>query len=415
MNWFLHKLRDADDETQAAARLLVTFALGTFFSVFAFIPVFYNVVGLHAAVFVGIVLPFIGSAVFILRWTGALHIAAQYYVVTSWLLLTGLLVILGGLVSPATPAFNLLVLASTFMLGRRIGIAWTVICIVTFIVIYVLFSQGILVSEYGEHPLHLLGFLANSAITLLNCLFALRYDEAKAGALYKLRNANRRMARMISSLEQASARLISSSEHLLGSEQDKSHGLVGEMMQRARAGRHTMEEARESVAGMIHQYRQISERVQALSRHSQNIVELVSTIDRISDRLDLMALNIGIEAVRNGDSGKQFNTIAQDMRMLAERVFNETGRIKNSLKNVNIQVQQVLQSSEFGQGLTEESIERMSVMVGTFDEIYSLIEQAEGATGQITADTLLQIEAVRKLVTVTEKGDTKERATSGRA
>lgn len=405
MNWFLQNLRDADDETQAAARLLVTFALGSFFASIAFIPLFYYLSGAQAAGFAAITLPFVGSSVLVLRWTGILSIAAQYYVVTAWIFLIGIHIILGGVMSPATPALNLIVLSATFMLGRRLGVIWTGICIGGVLIVYGLYSQGIFASEYADHPLRPLLLLANIAITALVCLFALQYDQAKTMALNKLRSANRRMARMITSLEKASARLVSSSEQLLGSDQDKSRGLVGQMMQKARTGRRTIEEARESVSGMIHQYQQISERVQSLSRHSQNIVELVSTIDRISDRLDLMALNISIEAARNGDSGRQFTTIAQDMRMLSERVFNETGRIKNSLKNVNIQVQQVLHSSELGQGLTEDSIERMNLMVGTFDEIYVLIEDAEGATGQITADTLTQIDAVRQLVTVTEKRD----------
>lgn len=406
MNWFLDKLRNPTTDTLTAARLLLAFTLITFLACLFFIPVFYYLGGPHVGLFTAVVTPLVASSALVLRWTGSVRAAAYYYLVFAWVYITGVMLLLGGAASPAPTAYYPLVLSATFMLGRSAGIASAAVCLLS------IFGTDVLRRYLGVEPpvtaeqMSLLALFAYAAVLGLVCAYALRYDAAKSMAVHELRTVHRRTANMISKLEKASDRLVRSSEQLLGSDSDKASGLVGQMMRTARAGRHTIEEAKESVGGMIEQYRQISERVQELYRHTQTIVELVSTIDRISGRLDLMALNIGIEAARSGKSGKQFTMIAQDMRILAERVLNETRRIKASLEGVSTQVHRVLQSSAFGQGLTEESVERMNDMVSTFDEIYALIEKAEGTTGKITADTLAQLDAVRRLVTAAESETT---------
>lgn len=402
MNWFLTNLRDNDADTLATAKLLLVFTLVAVLACLLFVPIFYFVSGSQLALYAALVTPFVAGSALVLRWTGSVALSATYYLVTAWLWLTGVMVLLGGAASPGPPAYYLLVLGATFMLGRRAGITWTIICLATIVGTDLAHRQWKLADPISHSNMTLLALCTYSAVLGLICIFSLKYDEEKSNAVLELRSANRRTADMITQLERTSDRLVRSSEQLLGSEQDKARGMVGQMMKTARQGRHTIEEAKESVVGMIEQYRHISERVQGLYRHTQTIVELVSTIDRISGRLDLMALNIGIEAARSGKSGQQFTMIAQDMRVLAERVLSETQRIKSSLESVNVQVQGVLQSSASGQGLTEESVARMNVMVSTFDEIYALIEKAEGATGKITADTLAQIDAVRRLVTVAE-------------
>lgn len=402
MNWFLYKLRDADADTQAAARLLLTFALITTLTSTGFFPVYYYLGRMRVAMFTGVVVPFIFSTALVLRWTGSLTFSTHYYLASAWLFITGAITLLGGITSPGTPAYFVLVMGATFMLGRRAGVVWTVICVLTLVVVELVRYNWSWSIPLPSYELSVLGATTYATILVLICVFSLKYEEVKNNVMDELRDANRRTADMIAKLEKASDRLVHSSEHLLGPERDKSRGLVGLMMQSARAGRHTIDEARESISGMIEQYRHISERVQDLYRHTQTIIELVSTIDRISGRLDLMALNIGIEATRSGVHGQQFTVIARDMRSLAERVLNETQRIKGALQSVNTQAQRVLQSSTIGQDLTEEGIVQMNAMVSTFDALYTLIEKAEVTTEKVTADTLVQIDAVRRLVTVAE-------------
>jgi len=325
-------------------------------------------------------------------------LAAHVYLFSLWLLLNGVALALGGVYSPAFPGYALLILGGTFMLGRRAGVWWTCLTVASMVLVQLAQGQVMERLQVSQEALTLFNLLAFVGVYVLVSIFALHFDRAKNSALDELRRANQRIAQMIAHLEQTSDRLILSSERFLG--RDAQSGLIRRMMKKARSGHTALEQSRTSFSGMIDQYRRIAERVQALHRYSQLIVELVSTIDRISDRLDMIALNVGIEASRSGEVGKQFSILAGDMRGLAERVLSETRQIKAALHNVHEQIQQVLESSASGQVLTEESASRISDMARTFDEIHALVEETESAAGQITEDTLAQIAAVRRLITV---------------
>lgn len=401
MRWFLKGLGDASGDTARAARLLIAFTTGTFLGTLIFGALFVYLEPWPLGVFVMLMAAPIGSGAFVVRWTGSVPLAGHVYLLSLWIMVSGVALVLGGVQSPAFPAYSFLILGATFMLGRRAGITWTFIVVASILLIQL--TQGVFLPRYqiSNSVLVFFSILSFSVVLTLVCLFALLYDDAKASALQELRGANQRIAQMIAQLEQASDRLILSSERFLG--RDAKSGLIGRMMRKTRSGHIAIEESRTSVSGMIEQYRQISERVQELHRYSQLIVEMVSTIDRISDRLDMMALNVGIEASRSGEAGKQFSILAGDMRVLAERVLSETRQIQTALQNVHAQIDQVLESSASGQVLTEESANKITAMAETFDELYMLVEETESAAGQITEDTLAQLDAVRRLVSVAAK------------
>jgi hypothetical protein len=402
MPWLPRELRNASGDTAIKPRVLLAFSIGTFFSTLLFGVVFLYI----SSTFLGVMVIFLampmGGAALVLRWSGSFPLAAYMYLCSIWLLIATVSTVLGGIRSPAFPAYSLVILGATFMLGRRAGVWWT--CVIAASMMLSELLQGyVLHVPISPEAVPFFNWLAYSAVLVEVCIFAFYYDRAKTSALEEVRGANLRIAQMIGQLEQASDRLILSSERFLG--RDPQGGLIGRMMRKARSGHSALEQSRTSVSGMIDQYRRIGERVQTLHRYSQLIVELVSTIDRISDRLDMIALNVGIEASRSGEAGKQFTILAGDMRGLAERVLSETRQIKGALHNVHEQIQQVLESSASGQVLTEESASKISDMARTFDEIHALVEETETAAGQITEDTLAQIAAVRRLISVAARAE----------
>lgn len=401
LDWFLNKLRDSDADTTRAARLVAAFSLGTSLAGLTFVPILYYFSGPGMGVYCAVLAPLIGSAAFVLRWSGRVTIAAQYYLLWLWALISGVSAALGGVRSPSFPAYAVVILAATFLVGPRSGLRWMVVSLVSTVVIQLAQGRWIAPPKVSDDNLALLYILSLATVFGLAYMFSLQYDQAKNKALSELRSANRRITQMVIQLEHASTRLVHSSQRFLGSRTPEHAGLIAEMMHKARDGRASLDQSRTSVQGMIEQYRQIAMRVQSLNDYSQVIIELVTTIDRISDRLDLIALNIGIAAARSGEAGKQFTVLAGDMRLLAERVLSETKQIKAALRQVHTQVHQALDSSTSGQVLTEESARRMASMAETFDDIFALIEQTGEATGQMTDDTLAQIDAVRKLVSAT--------------
>lgn len=81
---------------------------------------------------------------------------------------------------------------------------------------------------------------------------------------------------------------------------------------------------------------EVTENINLLSTHSQDISQIIDLIKAISGQTNLLALNAAIEAARAGEAGRGFAVVAEEVRKLAEQA-NEAA---NSVTTIILQVQQ---------------------------------------------------------------------------
>ncbi|MCG8416550.1 MAG: methyl-accepting chemotaxis protein [Proteobacteria bacterium] len=425
MNWFLRTIV-ARGESLRRARLAVRFGLAFGAYCTCFVPILLSVSAPEAALWTAICSAAMLLAPLVVRWRQSIVLGSAVLVGAIAGLFTGTSATLGGLSSPTTPCLAIAPIVALFLLGPRAGMSLSVFVIVVAGTLY-----GV---ELTETPLPLMvdpravPFLKMAGIVtvvVVVLIFLLQYESAQNSALRTMSRANRRMVEMIGHLEATSAALRRSAAEFDGSYADAAalrdsddpssplndgaitptRGLTQQMMTAAGSGRSMIDGVDDSIRGMIDQYKLISLRIGELHQQSGIIADMVRTIDTISNRLDLMALNTGIEAEHAGPFGQNFKLLAADMRRLAEQVLNETARIKQAISQVQRHTTAAINASRAGQILTDQGSAKLDLMSTTFEEIYQLVERVATASKQITSDTVAQLATIYDLVNASLRAD----------
>jgi len=185
----------------------------------------------------------------------------------------------------------------------------------------------------------------------------------------------------------------------------------------AESSRHATQKAQDGAAvveGTVAIMNQIADRVQAtsltiesLGSRSDQIGEIIGTIEDIADQTNLLALNAAIEAARAGEQGRGFAVVADEVRALAERTTRATREIGVMIKSIQTETKAAVAAMEEGvhrveDGRTEsarsgEAIQEILQQIGEvttqINQIATASEEQTTTTSEISSN-MLQITGV---------------------
>ncbi len=131
-----------------------------------------------------------------------------------------------------------------------------------------------------------------------------------------------------------------------------------------------------------------------LGERSNQIGDIIGTIEDIADQTNLLALNAAIEAARAGDQGRGFAVVAGEVRLLAERTGKATKEIAAMIKAIQEEtgsavelMHQGVYQVEAGTGRAATSGASLDQIRGQVDQLSSQISQIATAAAQQTSTT----------------------------
>jgi len=210
-----------------------------------------------------------------------------------------------------------------------------------------------------------------------------------------------------------------------GEEMSATSGDIAQNCQMAAAGALRASQSAQNGAGVVENtvtvMGQIAEKVQQTARtvaslgaRSDQIGEIIGTIEDIADQTNLLALNAAIEAARAGEQGRGFAVVADEVRALAERTTRATREIGEMIKAIQTEtrgavaaMEQGVQQVEAGTGEASKSgsalrdiLEQINDVAMQVNQIATAAEEQTATTGEISSN----MNQITQVVQLTSQG-----------
>lgn len=186
---------------------------------------------------------------------------------------------------------------------------------------------------------------------------------------------------------------------------------VAETAERAQAVAETAQKSvdvsragEQAVADTINGMHMIRQRVEGiadtiliLSEHTQQIGEIIATVNAIADQSKLLALNASVEAARAGEEGKGFAVVAAEVRSLAEQSREAVSQVRDILSEIQQTTNTAVMVTEQGTKGVDNGMTLVERAGEAIRDLAGAIEEASAAAVQIAASTRQQTVGVDQL------------------
>lgn len=204
---------------------------------------------------------------------------------------------------------------------------------------------------------------------------------------------------LIDSVQSRLNEALSSSAHMTS--------LANDMSEAVESGKLSLDQLNQNASLISSQGELASEKMSALAKQTNEIVDITNIITAISEQTNLLALNASIEAARAGEQGRGFAVVAEEIRKLAEETHSSTESINQIIialqsesNEVTSSIQQLQKMNQHQTVASTEALESVQIiydrLISTSQSIQLVnqnIQTISEANTQIT-DRITNISAV---------------------
>ncbi|MBF0399146.1 MAG: hypothetical protein HQL90_00085 [Magnetococcales bacterium] len=166
----------------------------------------------------------------------------------------------------------------------------------------------------------------------------------------------------------------------------------------ARMGGHASAQSIAGISRIKEEMEYIADSIMKLSEQTQNIGEIVGSVNDITDQSNLLSVNAAIEAAKAGEAGRGFAVVAQEVKSLAEQAREATGQIKVILNDIQKATGTAVMATERGNKSVDKGVELGNEAGEAIMMFEASVERSEIAADQITASSQQQLGGMDQLV-----------------
>ncbi len=137
--------------------------------------------------------------------------------------------------------------------------------------------------------------------------------------------------------------------------------------------------------------------LEAVMSQLDEIGEVITIIDSVSEQTNLLSMNAAIESAHAGEFGKGFAVVAEEIRTLAESTAANAQKINESITNVINKVTEANGSSQSAAEAFSKVSSHSVAVIDSFHEITRGIETLDEQTRQVTQKTDITASAADKI------------------
>ncbi|AFZ17455.1 methyl-accepting chemotaxis protein [Allocoleopsis franciscana] len=131
-------------------------------------------------------------------------------------------------------------------------------------------------------------------------------------------------------------------------------------------------------------------KAKVLDESSQEIAKVVTLVQEISLKTNLLAINAGLEASRAGAEGEGFRVVADQIGKLAKQSVSATKEIEQVLEVIQQNTKGVVEAMEEGRTQVINSTEMILDVRQSLEEIFEVSHQIDGLVQSISDATVSQ-------------------------